>query len=226
MVRYAIVGVVWLFAAGAWAQQASPPSDSSAPIAGKAVVPMEEPRPGDSWTYEVHDEITGAKTATRENVVTEVTPSEVSLRFKILGNSNDGFTLYDRSWNMMSAPPWKYSPNDGTGIKAPLAVGKTWTLRSNNTNAGAGATWNRSGNSKVVAQESVTTRAGTFETFKIETTYSDRNVADPTRKEDVTLVTWYAPLIDHWVKRTFVLRVEGHLKTNTTVELVDYGRKK
>jgi hypothetical protein len=226
MVRYAFVGVAWLFAASAWAQQASPTSETSAPATAKAVAPMEEPRQGDYWTYEVQDEITGKKAATRENVVTDVTPTDISVRFKIVGTPNEGFNIYDRSWNLISNSPWKYSPNDGMGIKAPLMVGKTWTLHSNDTNTGAGAVWNRSGNSKVVAQESVTTRAGTFETFKIETAYSSRNVADPTRKEDVTSVTWYAPAIDHWVKRTFISRVDKHLRVSNTIELVEYGRKK
>jgi hypothetical protein len=37
--------------------------------------------------------------------------------------------------------------------------------------------------------------------------------------------TWYAPAIDHWVKRTFVARTNGHLRTSETYELVEYGRK-
>jgi len=42
----------------------------------------------------------------------------------------------------------------------------------------------------------------------------------------VTSVTWYAPAIDHWVKRTFVSRADQHVRTNNTIELVEYGRKK
>jgi len=79
--------------------------------------------------------------------------------FKIAGKSNDGFNVYDRSWNLMSAGEWKYSPNDSLGIKTPLAVGKTWTFRSSDINAGSGFGWNRSGNSKIVSQETVTTQA-------------------------------------------------------------------
>jgi hypothetical protein len=215
----------------AWAQQ-TPPPDTATPSPppapaqpSKAVVAMEEPRPGDHWTYEIRDEITGATTATRENAVTEVTPTDISVRFKVLGTSNEGLTVYDRSWNLISAGSWKYSPNDSMGIKTPLAVGKTWTFRSNDVNAGNGYIWNRSGTSKVVGQESVTTRAGTFETFKIETNYLNRNSADPTRKEEVTSETWYAPAIDHWVKRSFVSRVNKHLRVNNTIELIEYGRK-
>ena len=71
----------------------------------------------------------------------------------------------------------------------------------------------------------VSTKAGTFETFKIETTYPRRNVKDPTKKEEVTGQTWYAPAIDHWVKRAIITRVDNHLVVNNTLELTEYGRK-
>ena len=233
MLRYAVLGLISLVASNAWAQQTPQPPDgtpasSSSPSSvkpSKAVVVMEEPLPGDHWTYEIRDEITGKIRATRTDVVTEVTPKEISVTFKIAGKSNDGFNVYDRSWNLMSAGEWKYSPNDSLGIKTPLAVGKTWTFRSSDINAGSGFGWNRSGNSKIISQEIVTTQAGTFETFKIETTYSSQNVKDPTRKEEVTAQTWYAPALDHWVKRTFISRVEKHLRVNNTIELIEYGRK-
>jgi hypothetical protein len=230
MLRYAALLVISMVAPGALAQQAPSPAaappDAAAPAQpAKAVVPMEEPQPGDHWTYEVKDEITGAIIATRENVVTEVTPTEISLRAKKLGTPEEGLNVYDRSWNLVEAAAWKYSPNDGMGIRSPLAVGKTWPVQGNNVNNANGAVWKRSGTSKVVGQESVTTRAGTFDTFKIETTFVLKNVNDPTRNEEISSQTWYAPVIDHWVKRIFVLRANKHLRTNNTIELVDYGRK-
>ncbi len=231
MYRFVILSVISLLAANAWAQQppqAVEPAASSAPASvdpSKAIIPMEEPKPGDRWTYEVRDEITGTISANRTNVVTEVTPKEITVQFKIQGTANEGLNVYDRSWNLVSNGPWRYAPNDGTGIRTPLAVGKTWSFQSNDVNAGSEFIWNRSGKSTVLGQESLTTRAGTFETFKIETTYSSRNVKDPTRKEEVASTTWYAPAIDHWVKRTFISRVEKHLRVSNSIELVEYGRK-
>jgi hypothetical protein len=230
MFRYAVPVVISLLANGAWAQQtpqpaaAAPDAPASAQQA-KAVVPMEEPKPGDRWTYQVRDEISGAITATRENVITEVTPTDISVRFKVVGTPNEGFMVFDRSWNLVEDRPWKFSPNDGSGIQSPLAVGKTWPVRTNNINRTNGAVWKRSGTSTIVGQESVTTKAGTFDTFKIETTFVGSNVNNPTLKNNVTSTTWYAPAIDHWVKRTFVLRADNHLQTNNTIELVEYGRK-
>ena len=42
---------------------------------------------------------------------------------------------------------------------------------------------------------------------------------------EITQQTWYAPAIDHWVKRSIVARGNGNLIANNTVELVEYGRK-
>ena len=189
---------------------------------------MEEPLAGDHWVYETRDEITGNITVTREHAVTEVTPTQISVRFRKIGatnNNENGFAVYDRSWNMVEGRPWRYSPNDGSGIQSPLAVGKTWPVRTNNINSANGAVWRRSGISKVVGEESVTTKAGTFDTFKIETTFTGTNVNNPTMKNEVTSLTWYAPAIDHWVKRTFVSRANKHLQINNVLELVEYGRK-
>ena len=198
----------------------------SAAAAPSSVVPMEEPQPGDRWIYEIHDEITGEKLATREVVITEVTPTDISARFRLVGTANnEGFTIYDRSWNVKTNQPWKYSPNDGTGVRLPLAAGKSWALKSTDTNSTAGVSFKRSGTVKVVAQESVTTRAGTFDTFKIETSYQSQNANDPTKKAQVMIQIWYAPLIDHWVKRSFVSRSDGRVRERSTVELVEYGRR-
>jgi hypothetical protein len=221
MSRKATILAMCLVATSASAQQ--PPS--ATPETPKPVIPMEEPHPGDNWTYEIRDEITGKVTATRENVVTEVTPSEISVRFKILTTDKGGLAVYDHSWNTMREGTWRYSPHDGSGIQSPLEVGKTWPVKTNNINSANGSIWKRSGTSKVVGQESITTKAGTFDTFKIETTFTGTNVNNPTMKNEVTSLTWYAPAIDHWVRRTFVSRANKRLNIDNVIELTEYGRK-
>jgi hypothetical protein len=228
MFRYAVLVVIGLVAGNARAQPASPPAEPKAlpAQAPNAVASMEEPQPGDHWTHEVRDEITGKISDTRENVITEVTPKNISMRFKIVGTSNEGFNVYDRSWNLVSTAQWRYSPNQGsTGIQAPLEVGKGWSFQSNNTNSSNGAIWKETGTSKVVGQETVTTKAGTFDTFRIETSFTIQNTKDVTKKNEVVFQTWYAPAVDHWVKRTVVSKVDKHLRRNETLELIDYGRK-
>jgi hypothetical protein len=236
MLRYAVLGLIGFVTGAALAQQAPPPegtpaaSASSASIEpAKAVVAMEEPLPGDHWTYEVRDETTGTVKATRTNVVTEVTPTDISMRFKVVRTdktSFEGFNILDRSWNLLSDGPWQYLPYNGsTGIQTPLTVGKTWTFESSDANNNYRDAWKQSGTSKVVGQETLTTRAGTFETFKIEITSSRRNSRDPSSATETTMTNWYAPTIDHWVKRTYAIRVGNDLRENNTLELIEYGRR-
>jgi hypothetical protein len=186
---------------------------------------MEDAQTGDHWTYELRDDITGDLKSTITNTVTDVSGSEISTRIAALGNSNSGYQTFDRSWNLINNGTWRYSPNDGTGIRAPLAVGKSWPIKSTDHNSTAGISWKRSGTAKVVAQESVTTRAGTFDAFKIETSFQIQNANDPTKKIQAVQESWYAPAIDHWVKRSFVSRSEGRVRDKNTVELVEYGRR-
>ncbi len=233
MLRYAVLALVGVVTSSALAQQAPPqagtpsPSSSSASVQpAQAVISMEDPLPGDHWTYEVRDEITGKISATREIVVTEVTPADISVRWRISGTNNtEGLDVYDRSWNLKSSGPWKYLPNDGSGIRSPLQIGARWNFQADDINAGSGRILKRTGDSKVVGQETITTKAGTFDTFKIETFISRRLTNDRTRKEEFTGQTWYAPAIDHWVKRAIVSRADNHLRSNNTIELVAYGRK-
>lgn len=231
MLRCAFLATIGLLATAgslpAQTESKEPPPVASPPAveSPNSPEPMEDVQLGDRWTYEVRDEITGEIKSTMTNTVTDVSASEIGIRIGWLGSSNSGYHTFDRSWNMTNNGVWRFTPNDGGGIKAPLAVGKTWPVKSTELNSSAGYSSRRSGTSKVVAQESVTTRAGTFDTFKIETTYQVQSSNDPTRKVQVVLQMWYAPVIDHWVKRSFISRSEGRVRENNSVVLVEYGRR-
>jgi hypothetical protein len=226
MLRKSMIAIACLLAASpaAWAADDPPPSPAASADA-KPVRVMEQPLQGDFWTFEVHDEISGKVDAVRTHLVTEVSPTEISVRVSTQGKDSDGFSVYDRSWNIKNSGEWKYQPSDGGGIHTPLKAGDSWSFSCDEVNTGKGYIWKRSGRSKVVGQETITTKAGTFETYKIETTYLQKPTNDPTRKNDISVVNWYAPAIDHWVKRTFVSRSNGHLKTSNIYEVVEYGRK-
>jgi hypothetical protein len=206
-------------------REAPPAASSPAAEAAASPEPMEDLQLGDHWTYEFRDDITGEIKSTITNTVTDISGSEVSTRIAQLGTPNSGHQTFDRFWNMTNSGIWRYTPNDGTGIRPPLAVAKTWSFKSSDFNSTAGVGWKRSGTAKVVAQESVTTRAGTFDTFKIETSFQIQNVNDPTKKMQVVQQTWYAPAINHWVKRSLTSRAEGRVREKNTVELVEYGRR-
>lgn len=224
MLRNALLaGGLLLIVAGPLHAQSTPVSP---PLTEQSVTePMEETQIGDHWTYELRDEIAGTIKATMTNTVTDLSASEVSTSVGIVGKPTIGYQTFDRSWNLTSNGVWRFSPNDGTGFRLPLAVGKTWSFKTSETNSSADVSSKRSGSSKVVAQESVTTRAGTFDTFKIETSVQVQNSKNPTQKYQVSTQTWYAPLINHWVKRASVMRLEGRIRENTVTELVEYGRR-
>ena len=208
------------------AQTPSPPAAPPPAVeTPNAPEPMEDVQTGDHWTYQVRDDITGDVKSTTTYTVTDASDSEINIRFSLLGNPLFGYQTFDRTWNLTNSGIWRFSPNDGTGIRLPLAVGKSWSFKNTALNTKAGNNLKRSGTAKVLAQESVTTSAGTFETFKIETSIQEDNAADATKKLQFVQQTWYAPAIDHWVKRSSVSRSDGRIRDKSTMELVEYGRR-
>ena len=71
----------------------------------------------------------------------------------------------------------------------------------------------------------MTTRAGTFETFKIETTTASSDFKDPPLTSEQKIQTWYAPAVAHWVKRAWITRSNDRLSHNSTYELTEFSRK-
>ncbi|MGY3448937.1 TapB family protein [Bradyrhizobium sp. USDA 4353] len=201
-------------------------AETAAPAAHQdAIETMEDAQTGDHWTYEIRDEIAGTLKSTMVQTITDVGASEIGVQVTWLGNSDTGFLTFDRNWNVKTSGAWRYQQGDGTGISPPLSVGRSWPIKSNDINPSNGINFRRTGTSKVVGQESVTTKAGTFESYKIETTLQGVNAKDPSRKMQLTQTMWYAPAVDHWIKRTSETRIDGHVQGKTTMELVEYGRR-
>lgn len=209
------------------ASKAQTPNSPPAPATtdSTAQETMEDVQVGDHWTYEYRDDISGDVKSVLTNTVTDLSDSQIGIRNTWAGHGSSGYQTFDRSWNLIKSGVHRYSPNDGTGIQAPLAVGKTWSLRANDINGTSGLSAKRSVTSKVTTQESVTTPAGTFDTFRIETTIQVQNANNATDKAQIVVQTWYAPAIDHWVKRSIVTRSDGRVRANNTVEMVEYGRR-
>jgi hypothetical protein len=107
----------------------------------------------------------------------------------------------------------------------PLQVGLDWRFDSKATNFQSGTAMSVNGQSKVIGTEKLTTSAGTFETFKIETTARQINANDQTKSSTLTATLWYAPTVNRWVRKTYKLQVEGRLRESQTEELTDYSRK-
>jgi len=218
--------MILLSAASASAEDAGPAPASPAAPPSPPAANMQEPAVGDHWTYRITDEISGSVTSTRTVVVTELSKNEVTTRFDVTGTGRSGMIVYDRSWDVLSDDVFRYSPNDGTGVHLPLTAGAQWKFAVDSVNSNTGATFKRTGTGRVTGKETITTKAGTFETFVVETAFTSRNVRNPARSSEIVLKTWFSPDVDHWVRRNAVVRNGGHLVRNETVELVEFGRKK
>lgn len=210
---------------GASAVAQSVHSESNSAASEETAESMEPPLPGDHWAYEFKDEIAGTVKGTSSNVITDVSPTEISLRAENIGRPGISYWVYDRLWNVKSGPIWKFSPHDGTGIKLPLKVGSTWQFQSKDTFTARAGSFRRSGSSKIVGEESITTHAGTFQAYRIETSIKMNNIADPSKSSTLAMTTWYVPSINHWVKRTSKITTQGHVIENYTVDLIEYGRR-
>jgi hypothetical protein len=180
---------------------------------------------GDMWIYDRKDEITGSPTDTFTSLVTEVSAKEIVTSAIFRGKPGSALVVFDHSWNRTIENDTHYNPYEAHGIQLPLAVGKEWRAEYTSQNLKTGANTKASSLSKVVAQETLMTAAGTFETFKIERNVREFNTADPSRLWSVQQFMWFSPQINHWVRRTFALRTEGRLRANSTDELIDLMRK-
>ncbi len=228
MLRRSLLAAIGLLVFASMARAQTTPSQPPAAATTEAAAPedsMEEPQTGDHWTYEVRDQITGELKSTVTNTVTDVSAKEIGVKLAFLGKPDVGYQTFDRSWNALENGDWRFAPNDGGGIQAPLAVGKAWSIKATDVNRARSWSWKRSITSKVTAKESITTQAGTFDAFKIETSIQLQSANDPTRKFQLEQQTWYAPTVDHWVKRTSISRSGGKVRENTSTELIEYGRR-
>jgi hypothetical protein len=182
-------------------------------------------RVGDRFIYDTKDEVTGEPKGSYVAVVTEVSDKEIVNSISVPGKPGSRIVVYDRDLNRLDDSTWKFKPSDGQGIRLPLAVGKTWRIEYEARNIQSGIISRTTGVSKVAGQESVTTPAGTFETFKIELHLKSYNPVDQTKVLETDVVTWYAPNINRWVRRTSALRAEKRLRSSMSEELADlYGR--
>ena len=158
-------------------------------------------------------------------MVTEISPKEIVTRLSFSGKSGNSIVVFDHNWNRVINGRWKFTPNDGIGLSFPLAVGKEWRDEHNERNLQSGAHSSTTGRSRIVAQESITNSAGTFDTFKMERQTQTINAADPSRRTVATILLWYAPQINHWVRRTIITKVDKRISLNETDELTDFARK-
>jgi hypothetical protein len=159
------------------------------------------------------------------SLVTEVSAKEVVTSAIFRGKPGNGLIVFDHSWNRTIDNDTHYNPDDAHGVQLPLAIGKEWRSEYVSQNLRTGANTKASSLAKVIAQETLTTAAGTFETFKIDRNVREFNTADPSRLWNIQMLMWFCPQINHWVRRTYVLKTEGRLRASSTDELIDLMRR-
>jgi hypothetical protein len=182
-------------------------------------------RVGDRWTYATKDEITGLPTETFTHVVREISNNQTVIAYSTEGNSGSRPIIFDRYWNRIEDRDLKFKPNNGLGTHSVLAVGVEWQAENETRNTQTGNAWKNKISSKIVAQETITTPAGTFEAFKIETRRHEISAANPGKTWDYEYVKWYSPQVAHWVRWSSVERAQNRLISSKSEELIGFGRK-
>jgi hypothetical protein len=180
---------------------------------------------GDWWTYDRKDEITGLPISSYTSTVLEISPTAIVTRFTLRGRTTFSSVIFDHDWNRTANGNSRYKPNDGHGIRLPLAVGKEWRIEYEVRNVQNGAAAKGTSSSKVLAQETLTTPAGMFETYKIERQVKEVSAADQSRPTEIQFGLWFAPQINHWVRRTTLTKVDRRTRSNETDELIGLGRE-
>src|ERR1700730_4825991 len=179
---------------------------------------------GDRWVYDTRDEMTGYPKETYTEIVTELSPEEAIVNLTFSGSATSVVVTYDRDWNCIDNLIWRFRPSNGEGISLPLDVGKTWGIEFDARNNLTGESIKGSSSAKVVAQEEVTTLAGTFNAFKIERQVRQFNTADPSKLTESQIVLWYAASINHFGRPTNLGKFQERTRSITSEELADFTR--
>ena len=181
-------------------------------------------RVGDRWAYDIKDDLTGDLRQSVTIVVVDVSEKEITARAMVRGKDRPLTMVFDLDWGRIDDGAWKLQPA-GIGIKKRLKIGDEWRSDANAMNLQSGVAFRASGLAKVAAEEKVTTPAGTFDTYRVDTTVRLLNTRDQTKSSTWTFVYWYAPAINRWVKRRTEARYDGRIRDSSVEELTEYSRK-
>jgi hypothetical protein len=193
-------------------------------------------KPGDRWVYAVRDDITGDLKFTTTLVVTEIEKKTIStqLTTTAVGQaapSGQALYLFDTEWNLLDDGIWKRTKgNPASGIRLPLQVGKSWSSSIRADRKNPNITFAETYQSKVTAMEPVKLPSGeSHETYRIQTAATSAQVlsdgsAGPLNTQ--TIIQWFSPSINRYVKRTIENRREGKLLSKFVETLEAYTRRR
>ena len=165
---------------------------------------------GDKWQFQ--QSTADGKTTTWSREIVETSSGE-QLRVRMgSGKVED----YDGAMNFM---PEGNAERVRVLGKYPLKVGDAWTFSRKFPNPGVA----EEGKAKVVALESLTVPAGTFQCYRVE---AEASLTNKAYKENRTWVRWYCPEVKWIAKETLETktssRESGSSATSETSELVKF----
>ena len=179
---------------------------------------------GSFWNYAAADEIKQSKWI-MESTLTETKDEERVVRFNTRGISNNTINVYDENWNLKEASGWKYEPHLGIGVPSPLNVGsqsKTDVSASQQQQTGWSDPRPATGEARITAVETIATKAGKFETYRVESSSKSSSTIAPLTEIETKYILWFSPKADHWVKAQVEQRSDGRLVSKTSQELIEY----
>jgi hypothetical protein len=179
---------------------------------------------GDRWVYETKDETTGFPKDTYTYIVTDASKNQIVTSVTFKGKTGSPLITFNSDWSVVDNGLWTFKPGSGQGFSLPLAVGKEWRRQFEAKNNQSGAFVKGSSVAKVVAQETITTSAGTFDTFKVDIQEKEFNTSDPSKSSETEIVTWFAPEVNRWVRQTTQVKSDKRVRVSTSEELADFSR--
>jgi hypothetical protein len=167
---------------------------------------------GDHWSF-ARTEKTSGKADTWSRTVADV-PGEDRLQVKLGAGTMEE---YDGAMNFM---PQGNPDFRRPLVVYPLVVGKEWSIARKFANPNV----SENGKAKVVAIESITVPAGTFQCYRIEANSSQGGKQDSTQR---SWVRWYCPEVKWMAKEiveTIVFSRSNPSANGTTVETSELVR--
>ncbi len=209
---FAFTFAVVSFASTAVAEDAVKTDQPAAP----ANPPIQVSR-GDSWAYDLRDDVTDEAKGSIVFEVTKITDAgietQVTRQIFATHAKTTSSELFDARWRMKDNAKFLFSPHlDSTGAPDDLQVGKSWSFKYEAQRKGAAQTQEFSGVGKVAAWERVTLPNGAaYDAFKIDVAAAPRS-APAGRKVELHAMMWFAPAVNRVVKRVDESRVDGKLR--------------
>jgi hypothetical protein len=176
---------------------------------------------GDIWQYRSVDEFTGETKLEFSHQIVDLSDREIVTQLKNKGSSASPLRYYTRQWGSLDIENAKFDPYYPL-FDFPLSVGKSWKKQYRTTFAN-GDSSSSFLEAKVTTFEKITVPAGSFDAFRVE--YSTESMsADANANISKGKVTvWYAPAVNHLIRRETVISSNGRVRSKAADELVAYS---